>query len=186
MYIFGDWSSHQVWGLRIDREANGGLGGVVPGSLVNLSTAFNRLTASMSNTELEGVTSFGEDAAGNLYFVELGGELYKIVGPIIGTAAGDYNHNGIVDTADYVVWRQAVGDEVPYYTGADGNGNGIVDDADYALWRANFALFPTAGAASGTGSSAPEPQSVALFLMGCSLFGQPANRRRRHGIRLAS
>src|SRR5687768_9369295 len=46
MYIFGDWSSHQVWGVRIDRDANGGLGGVVPGSLTNFSAMFNRLTAS--------------------------------------------------------------------------------------------------------------------------------------------
>jgi hypothetical protein len=179
MYIFGDWSSHQVWGLRIDREANGGLGGVVPGSLTNLSATFNRQTAS-GTSALEGVTSFGEDAAGNLYFVELGGEIYKIVGPIIGTAAGDYNHNGLVDAADYVVWRQAAGDEVAYYSGADGNGNGIVDDADYELWRANFGLFPTGGAASGAGTSAPEPESIVLLCLGCSWLGQTTIRRRKH------
>ncbi len=162
MYIFGDWSSHQVWGVRIDRDANGGLGGVVPGSLVNLSTAFNRQTAG-GTSEIEGVTAFGEDEAGNLYFIELGGELYKITGPIIGTAAGDYNHDGTVDAADYVMWQDSLGQEVPFYTGADGDGSGVVDDADFNLWRSEFGTSLTSGAASGNASLTPEPGCLASF-----------------------
>ena len=164
MYIFGDWSSHQVWGLRIDRDANGGLGGVVPGSLTNYSALFNRLTAS-GTAATEGVTAFGEDAAGNLYFVELGGELYKIVGPIIGVAAGDYNKNGSVDAADYVVWRRAVGQNVPFYTVADGTGDGMVNQLDYDVWRRNFGKS-IPGVGSGTASPAvPEPSSLFLVLL---------------------
>lgn len=30
------------------------------------------------------------------------------------------------------------GQVVPQYSGADGNGDGLVDDADYDVWRANF------------------------------------------------
>jgi hypothetical protein len=162
-YIFGDWSSHQVWAVEIDRDANGGLGGVVPGSLVNLSVAFNRQTA-VGTGALEGVTSFGEDAAGNLYFVELGGELYKIVGPIIGTAAGDYNRNGVVDAADYVVWRDSAGQQVGFYTGADGNGNGLVDAADYDVWVRNFGTILSGAAAGNALLPVPEPKSVTLML----------------------
>ena len=178
MYIFGDWSSHQVWGLRIDREANGGLGGVVPGSLVNLSTALSRLTAGGTQAT-EGVTSFGEDEDGNLYFVELGGELYKITGPIIGTAAGDYNHDGTVDAADYVVWQDSLGQEVPFYTGADGDGSGMVDDADFNLWRSEFGTSLTGGAASGNASHTPEPGCLALLLAGSGLLYQGAARYER-------
>jgi hypothetical protein len=76
-YIFGDWSSHQVWALEIDRDANGGLGGVVPGSLTNLSDELSRSTGPGQNP-LDGPTAFGEDAAGNLYILELGGRLHKI------------------------------------------------------------------------------------------------------------
>jgi hypothetical protein len=47
---------------------------------------------------------------------------------------GDYNKNGIVDAADYVVWRDTEGQSVPRGTGADANGNEIVDDPDYAIW----------------------------------------------------
>src|SRR5262245_20243141 len=36
---------------------------------------------------------------------------------------GDYNKNGSVDTADYVMWRNTEGQAVPRGTGADANGN---------------------------------------------------------------
>ena len=51
---------------------------------------------------------------------------------------GDYNGNGMVDAADYVVWRDTHGQSVADGAGADGNGNGLVDDGDYSVWRANF------------------------------------------------
>lgn len=76
-YIFGDWSSRQVWGMTIDRDANGGLGGLVLGSLVDYSEAFDRPLGAQGNFG-SGVTAFGEDEAGNLYFSELNGRLFKI------------------------------------------------------------------------------------------------------------
>jgi hypothetical protein len=76
-YIFGDWASHQVWAIEIDRNANGGLGGVVPGSLTQLSDELSRPITG-GQDPLHGPTGFGEDAAGNLYILELGGRLSKI------------------------------------------------------------------------------------------------------------
>src|SRR5262249_46463761 len=38
--------------------------------------------------------------------------------------AGDYNLDGVVDTADYSVWRDALYSIVTPYSGADGDGNG--------------------------------------------------------------
>jgi hypothetical protein len=49
---------------------------------------------------------------------------------------GDYNFNGVVDAADYSLWRNAR--NLPFDLRADGNVDGIVDDADYEVWRANF------------------------------------------------
>lgn len=85
--------------------------------------------------------------------------------------AGDYNGNGVVDAADYVVWRDNLG-----HTGApgipgdgdDGSGTGTADgtvnQADYNFWKTRF------GATSGAGSSAtfavPEPAGMALWAFG--------------------
>ena len=76
-YIFGDWSSRQVWAMNIDRNANGGKGGVVPGSLIDLTSAFGMPLGALG-TFSSGVTAFGEDQSGELYFSRLDGHLYKI------------------------------------------------------------------------------------------------------------
>jgi hypothetical protein len=82
------------------------------------------------------------------------------------TLFGDYNLNGIVDAADYTVWREALGANVVAYSSADGNGNGIVDQADYDVWTMHFgqtfagesggaesAEFVTASLQQGVGSA---------------------------------
>jgi hypothetical protein len=58
------------------------------------------------------------------------------------TLRSDYNGNGVVDTADYVVWRNLAG-QIGNGLAADGSGpggmpDGIVNDWDYNYWRANF------------------------------------------------
>ena len=59
--------------------------------------------------------------------------------PITAHAVGDYNLNGIVDAADYVVWRKTLGTSVaPPFTGADGDGDATIDQDDYGVWRAHF------------------------------------------------
>ena len=50
--------------------------------------------------------------------------------------AGDYNSDGKVDDADYVVWKTDFGSGVKL--AADGNRNGVVDVADFTVWRDNF------------------------------------------------
>ena len=89
-------------------------------------------------------------------------------------AAGDYNHDGIVDAADYTVWRDSLGS-----TGnlaADGDNSGTVDLADYDLWRINFGNHTATGA--GANAAVPEPSSIALAcLAGLTV---PSLRRHRH------
>jgi hypothetical protein len=53
-------------------------------------------------------------------------------------AQGDYNGNGIVDSADYDVWRSNIGKTNATFHDGDGNGDGVVDTTDYLIWRANF------------------------------------------------
>jgi len=53
-------------------------------------------------------------------------------------AQGDYNRNGIVDAADYTVWRNNLGMTPATFADGDGSGNGVVDGADYTIWKQNF------------------------------------------------
>jgi hypothetical protein len=81
--------------------------------------------------------------------------------------AGDYNNNGVVDAADYVVWRNGgpLQNEVV--------DTGTVTPADYDAWRARFGN--TSG--SGTSSTVPEPATVVLLAV-LSLATITAARRR--------
>jgi hypothetical protein len=83
---------------------------------------------------------------------------------------GDYDWDGQVDAADYVVWRQNFSSTS--MLDADGNVNGIVDAADYSVWRNNFGrslLGSATAAAMGAsmppllaGPAVPEPASVVV------------------------
>jgi hypothetical protein len=75
---------------------------------------------------------------------------------------GDYNGNGVVDAADYAVWRKTLNSAAsPVGSGADGSENGTIDAGDYTYWRSRFG-----NSASGFGSSSvPEPATVVLFLV---------------------
>ena len=83
---------------------------------------------------------------------------------------GDYNDDGFVDAADYVVWRNTLGQTVPNYgqlnaafgSGADGDGDGVITAADYDVWRARFG--ETASGASLPAAGVPEPTSLVLAL----------------------
>jgi parallel beta-helix repeat protein len=66
--------------------------------------------------------------------------------------AGDYNRNGVVDTADYILWRKYLNDSVPAYSSADGDGDGQIEQDDYDVWTENFG-DESPGSGSGSGSS---------------------------------
>jgi hypothetical protein len=58
--------------------------------------------------------------------------------PVPPPLTGDYNRDGAVDAADYVVWRKVLGTSVDPYSGADGDGNGVVSPIDYDTWVYHF------------------------------------------------
>ncbi len=53
--------------------------------------------------------------------------------------AGDYDEDGDVDGADFLVWQRTLGaTATPHGSGADGSSNGVVDAADLGIWSANY------------------------------------------------
>jgi poly(beta-D-mannuronate) lyase len=78
--------------------------------------------------------------------------------------AGDYNSDGHVDAADYVLWRKTSGQNVPHWSGADGNGDGVVDGEDFDVWSENVGSSLT-GAGGGAAAFVPEPASQILAAM---------------------
>ena len=70
--------------------------------------------------------------------------------------------DGVVNAADYTVWRNSLGQNVAAGTGADGSGNGMIDLADYNAWKMHFGEH----SGSGTGAAIPEPSTLLLAVTG--------------------
>lgn len=76
---------------------------------------------------------------------------------------GDYNHNGTVDAADYVVWRNTLG-QTGAGLPADGFEDGLIDDFDYFIWRENFGHTSGSGASAMAALAVPEPETLTLVV----------------------
>ncbi|WP_425396417.1 LamG-like jellyroll fold domain-containing protein [Aeoliella sp.] len=76
---------------------------------------------------------------------------------------GDFNDDGIVNLADYTLWRNNLGalDDSPI----NDNGDGVagIDINDYQVWKQNFGMSSAAVASSV--NAVPEPASIALLAL---------------------
>lgn len=69
---------------------------------------------------------------------------------VIGLNEGDFNNDGVVDSADYTTWRDGFGI--------------LYDDDAYALWKANYGLI-VATPDGATTANIPEPATAALLTL---------------------
>jgi hypothetical protein len=76
-------------------------------------------------------------------------QLYDLALSASNILTGDYNHDGIVDAADYVVWRKGLGT--------------TFTQNDYNVWRTHFGQ--TAGSGSGVSANAVVPEPATLVLL---------------------
>ena len=95
--------------------------------------------------------------------------------------AGDYNRDGVVNAADYTVWRDTLRSTTDLRANGDNTGAsaGKIDLADYSIWKSNF------GNHSGSGASAnvavPEPTTLVLLMFAAASW---CLRRRRGAERV--
>lgn len=77
--------------------------------------------------------------------------------------AGDYNRDGLVNAADFTVWRDTHGSSDDLRANGDNSGlsAGVVDDADYLVWANHFGddYHPPQFSVS-----VPEPASITVVL----------------------
>jgi fibronectin-binding autotransporter adhesin len=153
--------------------AGGNVAGVADDGYADLEAGINETVGSLV---LGGVTqtllgTYGSVASGATFQFD---EYFSGAGMITLAAApgvpGDYNGNGLVDGADYVLWRNGG----PLQNEVDSPGT--VNAQDYTEWRARFGN--TSGSGSTLGAAAvPEPSAFALLSLLVSLVC--ANQRRR-------
>ncbi len=89
--------------------------------------------------------------------------------------SGDYNGDGVVGLADYVVWKDSIG-ESGIGLAADGTGNGVVNVGDYYLWNANFGASLTQP--STVAIAEPSASSLAVAAATIALAKKTGRRRR--------
>ncbi|QDT69074.1 hypothetical protein MalM25_20010 [Planctomycetes bacterium MalM25] len=96
-------------------------------------------------------------------------DAFAAIAAVPGTLAGDYNEDGVVDAADYSVWRDNEGQ--PAGTLPNDVDGGVIGQDQYDTWASNY------GATSASLAVAvPEPTAVSGCLLLIS-FGASRSRR---------
>jgi autotransporter-associated beta strand protein len=80
---------------------------------------------------------------------------------------GDYNDDGSVDAADYVVWRKNEGTTNTLPNDPIG---GTIGSAQFDQWRANFGDTLGSGSSSGSAPETAVPEPAAVLLMAFGLL----------------
>jgi hypothetical protein len=85
--------------------------------------------------------------------------------------AGDYNNDGLVNAADYTVYRDTLNTS-GVALAADGSGNGVIDATDYDVWRNHY------GSTANQAEIAPVPEpTTGVAAIAVWLFGTLVRRR---------
>ena len=85
---------------------------------------------------------------------------------VVPSLSGDYNADGVVNAADYTVWRNTQ-NQTGIALAADANFDRVVNFVDYLLWRANFGMVAPG---AGGGADVPEPSALVMFLVALTVI----------------
>jgi reprolysin-like metallo-peptidase family M12B len=90
---------------------------------------------------------------------------------------GDYNNNGVVDAADYAIWRK---NQNTTHALANDPIGGMIGPAQYTQWRTHFGKPAGSGTeltSAALSSNVPEPTTLALLAFAAIALHLPRRRR---------
>jgi T5SS/PEP-CTERM-associated repeat protein len=90
---------------------------------------------------------------------------------------GDYNDDGVVDAADYTVWRDRSGEEDSL---PNDDSPGVGPD-DYDRWKQHFGESTGGGAVAGGADSSSVPEPLAIFLSATGMIFLLSIRQKKRG-----
>jgi hypothetical protein len=116
---------------------------------------------------------YGGAAALGPVTVDEDGAVVEAMLPVL---LGDYSRDGVVDAADYALWRDTQGAVVAAPgVGADGDGDGVVGPGDLAVWRSRYGARAPTSVSVPEGSAATLATLAALIGLGVSFRRSDAN-----------
>lgn len=133
---------------------------VGPSGFVERGLGLDALTDADITAIAAGGDPASQQATGSAFFDD-----FRVLDGLL----ADYSNNGVVDAADYTLWRDRTGSANPATVG-DGNLDGVVNNADYTVWASAFGDTNSAAAVA-----LPEPAGAALLAGGLAIIA----RRRR-------
>jgi glucose/arabinose dehydrogenase len=182
-YFFSDFVSGKVFSGQFDRNtAPGTFNGANLANVQDRTLELESLVPGGAN--LQNVTAFGEDLAGNLYIVKFGngffppngqGEIFRIV-PGAPLVRSDFDLDGDVDLNDWGVFLTYNGTDfsglTPSQASARGDLDGDVDNdySDFNIFRFDFDAANGEGALERVLAQVPEPAGVSATLIAIAVI----------------
>jgi hypothetical protein len=126
---------------------------IASGSTLSLGNAYNPAIFGGANGDLQFTYGIADGPL-------MTGVVTYVTSPGV---TGDYNSDGVVDAADYTVWRDHLGQTFAL-PNRDPLNSGPISAADYTSWKSHFGMSGSGAASASTG--VPEPASLLLLLIG--------------------
>ncbi len=160
-------------------DVNAGNPSADNGTTRTVAFSIDQFTAGSKNLAVDGLTpgTFFRLALGTnandatRFFIDN----VRLLSAVVDGIDGDFNDDGMVDAADYTVWRDNVG-ALAGTLPNDPDG-GVIGNDQYLTWKNNFGASGSGVGVALPGSAVPEPSSVVAILVG--LVSLAAARRVR-------
>ena len=153
IYIFADFVSGNIWTFDPDD----------PYATVENITDTLPVTGGL-------ISSFAEDAHGNLFVTDYLGKIYRILTDSV--VPGDFDENARVDDVDQDTWQANFGVLVDaVHADGDTDNDGDVDGVDFLEHQRSFGYDVLNVSPPAPAISAPEPSTFSIAAIGLLAFG---------------